>query len=184
MKCCAGTLHNVTNGHEAQCCGSILQSVKNVCCLSEHMEVLYSAVKGFGCCGHLYYNTSLWSCCAGTLTPVPQPGQHRKSILRSLGNLNEIDLCNKLQVGIVERVCLHGIVFNSVFEIHGRNASVKHLPSPHFLQTGTDCCSNPKMVPGKSYFFDKVNVNVFINFNHDSILQSIHFIISKCYRNI
>ncbi|XP_062417611.1 uncharacterized protein si:ch211-195m9.3 [Pungitius pungitius] len=154
------------------------------------MEVLYSAKTGFECCGHLYYNSSLWSCCAGTLRPVPQPGKYlsenitKESILLSLGNLKKTDLCTKLQVGIVESVFLPSIVFNSVVEIHGWNASVTPLPSPHILKTATDSCSNPKLVPGKSYFFDKVKGHVFIDFNHDSILQSIYFIISKCYGNI
>nr|XP_040044088.1 uncharacterized protein si:ch211-195m9.3 isoform X2 [Gasterosteus aculeatus aculeatus] len=184
MKCCAGTLHNLTQVPEAQCCGSILQNKPNVCCLSEHMEVLYSNKTKFECCGHLYYNTSLWSCCAGTLSAVPPRGQHPKSILRSLGNLNETDLCGKLQVGIVERDGLNGIVFNSVLIIHGRNGSVIPRSGLHTLSTGTDGCSNAKLVPGKSYFFDDVKVNVFTDLNHDSILQSIYFIISKCHTNI
>ncbi|XP_034404648.1 galaxin [Cyclopterus lumpus] len=186
MKCCAGTLHTVPIGREAQCCGSTLQTApkQNVCCLSEDMEVLYSAKMGFGCCGHLYYNSSLWSCCAGTLSPAPQPGCHRRekvkeSILLSLNNLNEEDLCDEMQIGTVDSVSLHGIAFNSVLTIHGRSAIVIPLASPHILQT-PDHCSVPKLVLGKSYFFDKVNV--FTDSNHDSILQSLHFIISKCYR--
>ncbi|XP_068577054.1 uncharacterized protein si:ch211-195m9.3 [Cebidichthys violaceus] len=186
MKCCTGTLHNLTIGHEAQCCGSILQTAPNVCCLSEDMEVLYSAKMGFGCCGHLYYNTSLWSCCAGKLSPVPQPGQHRsekikESKLLSVNNLNEADLCDEMQIGTVESVSLHGIMFNNVWRIHGRQAIMKPLALPHILQT-PDHCSTLKLVPGKSYFFDKVNV--FTDFSHDSILHSLHSIISKCYRPV
>ncbi|XP_031717063.1 uncharacterized protein LOC116391008 [Anarrhichthys ocellatus] len=177
MKCCAGTLYNLTVGHEEH---------KNVCCSSEDMEVLYSVKVRFGCCGHLYYNTSLWSCCAGKLSPVPQPGQHhsekiKESKLLSVNNLNETVLCGKMQIGTVESVSLHGIMFNSVLRIHGRKAFVRPLASPHLLQT-PDYCSTPKLVRGKSYFFDEVNV--FTDFNHDSILESLHFIISKCYRPV
>ncbi|KAK9520895.1 hypothetical protein VZT92_020754 [Zoarces viviparus] len=184
MKCCAGTLYNLTVGHEEQCCGSILQTAQNVCCSSEDMEVLYSAKTSFGCCGHLYYNTSLWSCCAGKLSPVPQPGQHRSETVKellSVNNLNESALCDEMQIGTVECVSRHGITFNSVWRIHGRNASVIPLASPHVLQI-PDYCSTPKLVPGKSYFFAKDNV--FTDFNHDSILQSLYFIIYKCYRPV
>ncbi|KAF1394070.1 hypothetical protein PFLUV_G00022680 [Perca fluviatilis] len=188
MKCCAGTLHNLTllrrSGHDVQCCGSILQTPHNVCCSSEDKEVLYSAKRGFGCCGHLYYNVSLWSCCAGKLSPVPKVGQHqsvmiKESRLLSVNNLNETDLCDEMQIGTVESVSQDSIMFSNVLKIHGRNATVKPLASPHILET-PDRCSSPKLIPGNSYFFDEVKV--FTDFNHNSILQSLYFILSKCYR--
>lgn len=78
----------------------------------------------------------------------------------------------------VESVSLHSIVFSSVLEVDGRGGTVRALPSPSFMEI-PDHCSYPKVIPGKTYFFDEVNV--FIDFNHDSILQSLHFILSKCY---
>lgn len=55
--------------------------VQSVCCLSEDKEVLYSIEAGFRCCGHLYYNSSLWSCCAGKLSPLHHPGQHQNKLI-------------------------------------------------------------------------------------------------------
>lgn len=60
---------------------------QDVCCSCEHKEVVYTKKTGFRCCGHLYFNTSLWSCCAGKLSPVHQPGQHQS-------NMIEGQLCN------------------------------------------------------------------------------------------
>ncbi|XP_076591363.1 uncharacterized protein kcnk20 [Chaetodon auriga] len=189
MKCCAGTLHNVTHvpgklEHEMQCCGSILQRPEDVCCMSEDKELLYSAKTGFRCCGHLYYNTSLWSCCAGQLNPVHQPGHHQnntitESRLHSLKNLKETDLCGDMLIGTVDRVSPHSIMFSTVLKINGTTATVRALPSPHILQI-QDHCNSPKLIPGKIYFFREVNF--FAYFNHGSILQSLHFIISKCHR--
>ncbi|XP_070685837.1 galaxin-like isoform X2 [Pempheris klunzingeri] len=172
LKCCAGTLYSLTSlgrlGHE------------DVCCSSGDKEVLYSAKAGFRCCGHFYYNTSLWSCCAEKLSPAHQQHQHKEikeSRLRSLNNLSEKDLCKELQIGIVESVSVHSIVFHSVLKICGRSATVKPLSSPHILET-PDRCTSPKLIPGKTYVFNQVHV--FTDFNHDSILQSLHFIIAKC----
>lgn len=55
---------------------------QDVCCTSEDKELLYSAKTGFKCCGHLYYNTSLWSCCAERLGPEQQPGHHRHMMVK------------------------------------------------------------------------------------------------------
>nr|XP_046246198.1 galaxin-like [Scatophagus argus] len=186
MKCCAGTLYNMTLfstlGYEARCCGSILQKPEEICCMGEDKEVLYSAKTGFRCCGHLYYNTSLWSCCTGNLSPLDQPGYHHnktinESRLESINNLNETDLCKEMLIGIVESVCQYSIVFSSVLKIHEKESIVKPLESPYILQT-PNLCSLPKLIPGKTYFFD--GVNFFIDSNHDSILKSLHFIIFKC----
>ncbi|XP_042343372.1 galaxin [Plectropomus leopardus] len=180
-KCCAGTLYNLTIGHEAQCCGTILKtSNQSVCCSSEDKVVLYSTKTGFGCCGHLYYNSSLWSCCAGKLSPVRRPSKTIiETRLLSVNNLKEEDLCNTIHIGTVERVSLSSIMFKAALKIHGRNATVTPLASPYILRH--DRCSSPKLTPGKSYFFNEVNV--FADVNHDSTHQSLHFIFSKCYRH-
>ncbi|XP_029302626.1 uncharacterized protein LOC115017986 isoform X2 [Cottoperca gobio] len=166
MKCCAWALHTLTIGHEGQCCGSILQTSMNVCCSSEDEEVLYSAKTGYRCCGHRYYNPSLWSCCAGKLSPVQQPRQNESERV-------------KVRIGTLESVSPHSIMFGNVLKIHGRNGIVTHMASPQILKT-PDRCSFPKLIPGNNYLFDEVNV--FADFQHNSILQSLHFIISKCHR--
>ncbi|KAL3991908.1 hypothetical protein ACER0C_011533 [Sarotherodon galilaeus] len=186
MKCCAGTLYNLTlldeHGQDAQCCGSLLQKQQDICCSSEDREVLYSAKTGFRCCGHLYFNTTLWSCCAERLRSIHEPGQDQRKMsnesrLQSVNNMNKTDLCKKMRIGTVESVSLHSIVFKSVLKIRGKKAKVKALPFPYILKTD-DRCSSPKLIPGKTYFFNKVNV--FTDSNHDTVLQSLHFIFSKC----
>lgn len=127
--------------------------------------------------------------------------------LESVNNLKEKDLCKKSKksdffvnlgtasdygfvnltcscpclvlIGIVESVSLHGIVFSSVLKIHGRNSIVKPLPSLYFLKA-PDQCNVPQLTPWKTYFFDEDNV--FTDSNHGSVLQSLHFILSKCNR--
>ncbi|KAK5929393.1 hypothetical protein CgunFtcFv8_010625 [Champsocephalus gunnari] len=181
-KCCAARLYNLTGQSGEKyynCCGSLLQNIESVCCSSEFNEVLYSKKGGFGCCGHQYFNASLWSCCAGRLSPAKNQNKSiNESKLLSINNLNESDLCNKMQIGTVDSVSLNSIVFRDVLEIHGRNATMTHLALPHILKT-PDCCSFPKLTPGKIYFFD--GKNVFADFIHDSVLQSLYFIFSKCY---
>ncbi|XP_004543717.1 usherin-like [Maylandia zebra] len=184
MKCCAGTLYTLTSLHkhggDLQCCGSTLQEPQDICCSSEEEEVIYSAKTGFRCCGHLYYNTTLWSCCAGRLRSIHEPGQGQRKMINesrvlSVNNLNKTDLCQKMHIGTVESVSQQSVVFGNVLTVHGMEAEA--LPFPYVLETD-DRCSFPKLVLGKTYFFNKVNV--FTDFNHDSVLQSLHFIISKC----
>ncbi|KAK5868675.1 hypothetical protein PBY51_009669 [Eleginops maclovinus] len=181
MKCCEGTLHNLTHGHsgQAQCCGSRLETPMSVCCSSEVKKVLYSIQTGFGCCGHLHYNASLWSCCAGMLTPAKNLTKRiNESKLLSVNNLNESHLFETMHIGAVESVSPDSIVFRDVLKIHGRNFTVTPLALPHILNT-PDHCSFPKLTPGKIYFFD--GKTFFADVNHGSVLQSLHFIISKCY---
>ncbi|XP_030296218.1 uncharacterized protein LOC115595639 [Sparus aurata] len=186
MKCCAGTLYNLTlPRQEVRCCGSILQKKKDVCCSHEDKMVPWSAKVGFKCCGHLYYNTSLWDCCTGKLSPVHQPRLNKtKTIeeerLQSLNNLSEQELCGELNVTIVESVSPCSTVISSTLKVHGTTQSVEVLPSPQILYT-SDHCNSPTLIPGKTYFF--IGSTFFTDPNHDSILQSIHFIFYKCNRS-
>ncbi|XP_041656223.1 uncharacterized protein si:ch211-195m9.3 isoform X2 [Cheilinus undulatus] len=185
IKCCGGTVYILASdrsAEKAQCCGSILLKPSDVCCSSEHKEVLYSAKTGFRCCGHLYYNTSLWSCSAEKTNKQKQ-GQHERRLIKgctfvSLVNLNEYNLCEEINVGIVDSVSLHSIVFSSVVIISGRNSAARPLPSTHIMRT-PDHCSFPKLIPGQTYFFN--HTDIFTDFYHDSLLKSLHFIFSKCH---
>ncbi|XP_053278369.1 uncharacterized protein si:ch211-195m9.3 isoform X2 [Pleuronectes platessa] len=184
MKCCAGTLYNLTspgsNGNDAQCCGSILQKNQDVCCSGVEQEVRYSKESGHRCCGHLYYKTSLWSCCAERLSPLHQPGQaimnNESRYQVSVNNLNTKDLCKEMNIGTVESVSLHSVVLREVLKIHAVDGSVKALASPYILIT-PGRCNKPKLIPGRTYFFDEAHV--FPGFIHDPP-PSLHFIFSKC----
>ncbi|XP_026047138.1 uncharacterized protein LOC113035712 [Astatotilapia calliptera] len=186
MKCCAGTLYNLTSldkhGGDAQCCGSILQKPQDICCSSQEKEVLYSVKTGFGCCGHLYYNTSLCSCCAERLRRIHEPGKDQRNMMHgsrllSLNNLNTSDLCKEMYIGTVESVSVKSVVFRNVLWVHGKYSNVTALPLHHILDID-DHCKSPKLFLGKTYIFN--NVNIFTDFNHDSVLQSLHFIFYKC----
>ncbi|XP_071380347.1 galaxin-2 [Centroberyx affinis] len=193
MRCCAGKLYNLTNlgrvGGQVQCCGSILMSnplgdtlglSKDECCSSQDQALLYSAQPGFSCCGHLHYNTSLSSCWAGRLCPARSP-RPTESRLLSVGNLNTTKLCHQLRIGTLESMSVEKnkgvIVFRNVLDIYGRNGTVIPLASPHVLQV-PDHCSWPELIPGHTYFWDFANF--FVDFNHPSPLQSLHFILLRC----
>ncbi|XP_041849722.1 galaxin [Melanotaenia boesemani] len=181
-KCCTGKLHNVTSQetNKVQCCGTFLKISEEVCCTSEKKEKIYTAKAGFLCCGHKYYNSSLWSCCTGRLVKSSQNSSKTSKTESTLqfDSINlENNLCNEIFMGTVESVSLKSIVFSHVLEIHGRNGTVKPLVSRYILET-PDHCKFLKLTPGKTYYFSKNDV--FTDLNHDSVLQSIYFFLSKC----
>lgn len=51
---------------------NLINAVQNqeVCCTGEEQSLFYPAKDGFQCCGHQYYDSTLWSCCVGKLSPV------------------------------------------------------------------------------------------------------------------
>ncbi|XP_038154492.1 galaxin isoform X2 [Cyprinodon tularosa] len=183
-KCCDGTLYTLKREEEndMQCCGSKLLNITSheVCCISEDYALSYQARKNFKCCGHQYYNQSLWSCCAGKLSPL-----HHKTICKSsitkesklqlVNNLNKAQLCNELYIGVVESVSQNSTVFSSVLKINGTNVTVE--PNVFTLNAANQC-NFLRLTAGKTYFFNRVDV--FTDFNHESVLQSLHFILSKC----
>ncbi|XP_008297733.1 uncharacterized protein LOC103370451 isoform X2 [Stegastes partitus] len=184
MKCCKGTLYDLTHlgnhGHDAKCCGSVLQNPQKqeVCCSSKDEAVLYPKKTGFGCCGHLYFNSFLWSCCAGVLRPghKQQSGMNECRLL-SVNNLKDTELCREIYIGTVESVSLNSILFRNVLKLDGRNGTVQPVPFHHILMT-PNRCTTTKLIVGKFYFFH--DVNVFADFNHDTVIQSLHFFFSKC----
>ncbi|KAG7238762.1 hypothetical protein INR49_031278 [Caranx melampygus] len=153
-------------------------AAQDVCCSSDSTELLYSKKTELRCCGHRYFNTSLWSCCAGKLSPVQKPGKLTESTFLSMKNLDKEKLCKEVKMGTVESVSVRTIVFNSVLKINGTTATVRALPS-HNILTGHDRCNTPKVTPGKTYLFDQDCVLTVIN--HGSSLQALYFIISKCH---
>ncbi|XP_017163579.1 uncharacterized protein LOC103474634 isoform X2 [Poecilia reticulata] len=184
-KCCEGTLHNLTGEeNNLRCCGSELLNATNqdVCCTSEEQSLFYPAKDGFQCCGHHYYDSALWSCCAGKLSPVHHQTTHtrrnaKESKLQLVNNLNKTQLCNEVFIGVVESVSRSSTVFSNVLKITGKEATVE--PDVFVLET-PDQCKFFKLTAGKTYFFNRADV--FADFNHESVLQSLHFILSKCFQ--
>ncbi|XP_029923043.1 galaxin isoform X2 [Myripristis murdjan] len=201
MRCCAGMLYNLSTvgstGGELQCCGSILmsktsgnaQGLPKVCCMSQDLELLYTEQPGFSCCGHHYYNTSLWSCCAGRLSPTNKSrgrasGASKVPRLISVDNLNKTTLCTKLRLGTVESVSIENnmatVVFSSVFEIYVTNGTMTVLPSHHVLNV-TDHCGALPLICGNTYLWDEVNLHFLTRCNFHSPFQLLHFILSRCH---
>ncbi|RVE64870.1 hypothetical protein OJAV_G00130080 [Oryzias javanicus] len=178
-KCCGGTLYNLTKeqSNDTQCCGSLLKSKEEVCCSSEDKVMMYCAGEDFKCCGHHYYNTSLWSCHRGRLSPG-QSANSAESTLLSINNLDETQLCKQIYFGAVQSVSPNSTVFSSVLKIHGERATVHHHVGP-FIVTNNGMIL--RLTLGKWHFFN--NSHVFTDFNHESLQQSLFFILSKCSKN-
>ncbi|MEQ2179527.1 hypothetical protein GOODEAATRI_025956 [Goodea atripinnis] len=99
----------------------------------------------------------------------------KESKLQLVSNLNKTQLCNEIFIGIVESVSHGSTVFSNVLKIKGNHATVG--PNVFILET-PDQCKFLGLTTGKTYFFNYVDV--FTDFNHESVLQSLHFILSKC----
>ncbi|KAG8001993.1 hypothetical protein GBF38_012304, partial [Nibea albiflora] len=133
------------------------------------------------CCGPNKQYNKKTECCLYNTSPEIHPLNSSKCepILRTMDNLTETLLCEEIHIGIVASVSQHqlSIAFNNVLKIHGKSGTVTSLASPQILKT-PDRCNFPKVSPGKTYFF--IQDHMYTDFNHDSILQSIHFIFTKC----
>lgn len=174
-----GWLHNVTS-KPALCCGSRLKKQEETCCMSEDKQLLYSTVDGLQCCGHLYYNSSLWSCCSGKLSPrqQPLPGntiQTSEFSVLSLNNIQKHNLCKNIILGIVESVSQHSIVINNVMKVR-----VSYPRARRYVKTKTmtDDCSVPELTVGTAYLFD--GTNFYANLDHKFIHEALYFILSMC----
>ncbi|XP_055082082.1 uncharacterized protein si:ch211-195m9.3 [Periophthalmus magnuspinnatus] len=177
-----GSLYNVTS-KPALCCGSRLQKKEETCCISESRQLLYSAKKGLQCCGHLYYNRSLWSCCLGKLSPW-QPNQTsskrqtKGSPLLSIMNQEKQKLCNKVNLGKVESVSVHSIVFSNVLKVYPKGGLVYFEARGVMSSKDPGKCILPELTTGKVYFFSRTKV--FVNLDHKTVFEALYFIISTC----
>ncbi|XP_028276426.1 galaxin [Parambassis ranga] len=175
--CCGTETYDI---EKEMCCGGTRLNQKNqVCCSGAEKELVYTVKEGFSCCGHHYYNKALWSCCADRLKPFPETKTHNGSRLMPMANMMNEKLCNNSEIsvylGTLESVTQSHIVFNNVLKIHLRNSTMEAMPK---YSLARDYCSFPKLIHGKSYFFD--GVQLFVDLNRDFSLQSLSFLLSKC----
>lgn len=84
-----------------------------------------------------------------------------------------------VKIGTLESLSPKNMVFSSVLKINGTIATIEPGNLISILNQ-TDPCSIPKLVPGRTYFF--TDENFITGFNHDSFLETLHFIMSKCFR--
>ncbi|KAJ0063687.1 hypothetical protein NL108_006532 [Boleophthalmus pectinirostris] len=182
LKCCMGSLQNVTSKN-ALCCGYRLLKKEETCCISESKQLLYSTKEGLQCCGHLYYNTSLWSCCLGKLSPLQQNQTSRKKQAQgsphlSINNQEKQNLCNKVTLGKVESVSSCSIIFNSVMKINAKEGLVYVEPQHVMVSEDPGNCILPEIKIGKVYFFNRTEV--FVNLDNKSVYEALYFIVSMC----
>lgn len=88
---CDSKVNNIT---KAKCCGTLRMDENQICCSSSSHAMRYEIKLNHHCCGHRYYNKSLWGCCAGDLTPTPKKNSPPKYTLKSLTDLIP-HMCNK-----------------------------------------------------------------------------------------
>ncbi|XP_050960752.1 galaxin-like isoform X2 [Labeo rohita] len=151
--CCSGQLYSKT---EAECCGNLLlESNKNqICCSSSTHAKLYDIKHKHFCCGHYYYNTSLWSCCAEHLKPTPKndssPPKYR---LKPLTDLIP-EMCNKTVLfGKVESMVLRQKWRDIVLRVI---VAVNEVSQGPLLNLSLNHCSSPALENGMTYLWKKI----------------------------
>ncbi|KTG43785.1 hypothetical protein cypCar_00035476 [Cyprinus carpio] len=160
LRCCSGHLYNLTRlSGEAECCGNHLLEYNNnqICCSSSTNAIIYDTKPNHRCCGHYYYNTSLWSCCAEHLKPTPKPDSSPAEYrLKPLMDLIP-EMCNKtVFFGKVESVALENYQRHIVLKVVGQVdvISEKIIKDP-WLHVSLDHCSSPATENGMTYLWEE-----------------------------
>ncbi|XP_057203343.1 galaxin [Triplophysa rosa] len=150
---CGSNVSNISNvGRKAECCGKLPVGKDQTCCSSSSHAMRYENKTDHHCCGHQYYNKSLWGCCAGDLTPTPKKGSPAEYTLKPLTDLIPI-MCNKTVVfGKVESVALQNLVNRTIWLRVVREVSLHHCKSLHLVSL--DHCSSPVLEIGKTYLWE------------------------------
>ncbi|CAM4584041.1 unnamed protein product [Leuciscus chuanchicus] len=176
MKCCSGHLRRTHHEVRAECCGNLLlmNKTSQICCSSSTHAVLYDTKPNHHCCGHYYYNTSLWSCCAEHLKPTPSPNSsHAQDGLKPLMDLIP-DICNNtVFFGKVESVAL------GTFKRHILLKVVNVIEDP-WLNVSLDHCSSPSLEIGMTYLWEK-NSDAYkpLSVSFD-LISDIHMFFTVC----
>ncbi|XP_065139064.1 uncharacterized protein [Paramisgurnus dabryanus] len=162
FRCCSGHLYNITQvAAKAECCGKLLikEDENQTCCSSTSHALIYETKENHLCCGHYYYNKSLWSCCGGHLKPTPKTDNSTGEYpLKPLTDLIP-DMCNKTAVfGRVESVALvqnqRYVIFRVVEDV-----SLSHCE--RLVHVTLDHCATPALEEGMTYLWEKEDSNKF-----------------------
>ncbi|XP_017557428.1 galaxin-like isoform X2 [Pygocentrus nattereri] len=170
-KCCSGQLLDVSflkNKEEAGCCGPLLLTDRRnqQCCHSAQKTLAYKTQPSHSCCGHWYYNTSIWSCCAGRLIPAPtnrtgtQAGEE-EFILRPWMDYNSFPICSMtVMLGTVKSSAVKGnqrfVVLTNAMKIQGKRCIVT-AQEDSFLVGPLDHCSTPALKQNRTYLWRKIS---------------------------
>ncbi|XP_062329502.1 galaxin isoform X1 [Osmerus eperlanus] len=199
LKCCHGILYNLTllgwNPLKAQCCGSLLlkersNSTQECCISSQGRSLAYKAQPGLSCCGHHYYNTSLWLCFSESLFPLSVwsrqtsgvktgANNHTGSKLTGIQLVRLVDfpcleLCGKVFLGIVKSAkdnnrCVEMVNMLQIYWM-GKARVMTTSPPVHFCLSDSS-----RLLIGKMYMWSQNKT-----FSELNDLSSIHFIFSRC----
>ncbi|XP_051952901.1 galaxin-like isoform X2 [Xyrauchen texanus] len=167
-RCCSGHLYATRLDGKAECCGTLLleDNTYQTCCSSTSHAMLYENQPKHMCCGNNYYNTSLWSCCAGHLKPTPKTDvSHTELSLKPLMELIP-DICSKkVLFGKVESVALNSSQRNIVLRVFVRfHVNTSEIKDP-WLNVALDHCSSPALEHGMTYLWE-INNSVYKPLSH------------------
>ncbi|KAL6479339.1 hypothetical protein MHYP_G00127720 [Metynnis hypsauchen] len=192
--CCSGHLHDLThlkNKEEAECCGPLMliNEKEQQCCHSTEKTLVYKTQPGHSCCGHWYYNTSMWSCCAGQITSKPTHGSHAKmgelKFIRPLLDYSKSAICKwPVLLGTVQSVAVKQnkrfVVLKEALEV---NATVKSCGNS--LEVGPlDHCLFPALELGRTYLWTKNKQKKYEPLaDVTGLTTPLHTILSLCQHN-
>ncbi|XP_058606769.1 galaxin-like isoform X1 [Onychostoma macrolepis] len=185
LRCCSGHLYNLTHLRgKAECCGSLLLQYDNqTCCSSSTNSILYDTKQNHSCCGHYYYKTSLWSCCAERLKPTPKPNSSPAEYrLKPLTDLIP-EMCNKtVFFGKVESVTLENDLRHVVLKVVWKVKSENFIKDP-WLYVSLDHCSSPATDNGMTYLWEENQNGKHKLLSHPVDLTSdMYMLYSVCYQ--
>ncbi|XP_056334307.1 galaxin isoform X2 [Danio aesculapii] len=185
LRCCSDHLYS-TSGGEVECCGNLLleKNKNQICCSSSTLAIKYVTKSNHHCCGHYYYNTSIWSCCAEHLKPTPEChtplADYRPKPLMELIP----DICNKtVFLGKVESMTLNTsrrhVLLQVVWQV---NLKLGNVTKDSWLHVFMDHCSTPVIENGMIYLWEKKG-DVYKPLSHPVDLASdIHMFYFLCYQ--
>ncbi|XP_037395761.1 usherin-like isoform X1 [Pygocentrus nattereri] len=189
--CCSGHLHDLTNlknKEEAECCGPVLLTNKKEqqCCHSAEKSLVYKTQPGHSCCGHWYYNMSMWSCCAGQLTSKPTHAKIGElKFIRPLLDFSKSAICKwPVLLGTVQSVAVKQnkrfVVLKEALEV---NTTVKSCGNS--LEVGPlDHCLFPVLELGRTYLWTKNKQSKYEPLaDVTGLTTPLHTILSLCQHN-
>ncbi|XP_059420794.1 galaxin-like isoform X1 [Carassius carassius] len=186
LRCCSGHLYKLAR-LSGECCGNHLLEYNNnqTCCSSSTNSIIYDTKPNHRCCGHYYFNTSLWSCCAEHLKPTPKPNSSLAEYrLKPLTDLIP-EMCNKtVFFGKVESLALENdqrhVVLKVVWQVNVK--SEKFIKDP-WLHVSMDHCSSPDTENGMTYLWEENPDRKYKLLSHPVDLTSdMHMLYAVCYQ--
>ncbi|XP_002665432.3 uncharacterized protein si:ch211-195m9.3 isoform X1 [Danio rerio] len=183
LRCCSDHLYSTPSG-EVECCGNHLLEKNQICCSSSTLAVKYFTKLNHHCCGHYYYNKSIWSCCAEHLKPTPE--RHTPLADYRTKPLMELipDICKKpVFFGKVESMTLktswRHVLLQVVWQV---DLKLRNVTKDSWDHVFMDHCSSPVIEKGMIYLWEKeANGSKLLSHPIDQA-SDIHMFYFLCYQ--